>query len=86
MAKPRHRQPGGAVSGPSSGEGRKAVGGGHREVEMVSQWFEPIEGDRELRIDDKGRLQSGSTRMASGMGAATWRSASTTRARTRAAR
>ncbi|CAE7902498.1 unnamed protein product, partial [Symbiodinium sp. KB8] len=27
------------------------------EVEMVWEWFEPIEDDRELRIDDKGRLQ-----------------------------
>ena len=27
------------------------------EVEMVSEWFEPIEDDRELRVDDKGKLQ-----------------------------
>ncbi|CAE7948604.1 RSPH1, partial [Symbiodinium sp. KB8] len=27
------------------------------EVEMVSEWYEPIEGDRELRLNDKGELQ-----------------------------
>ncbi|CAE7922888.1 PIP5K9 [Symbiodinium necroappetens] len=27
------------------------------EVEMVSTWFEPLEGDGELRVDDSGRLQ-----------------------------
>ncbi|CAE7247297.1 Rsph1, partial [Symbiodinium necroappetens] len=27
------------------------------EVEMVSEWFEPLEGDRELRVDDRGHLQ-----------------------------
>ncbi|CAE7640455.1 PIP5K8, partial [Symbiodinium necroappetens] len=27
------------------------------EVEMVSEWFEPLEGDRELPVDDKGELQ-----------------------------
>ncbi|OLQ10977.1 Phosphatidylinositol 4-phosphate 5-kinase 9 [Symbiodinium microadriaticum] len=27
------------------------------EVEMVSAWYEPMEGDRELRVDDEGDLQ-----------------------------